>query len=82
MTAGCQQHERAAEKLWGEHQFCRHISVFIKTFPFAINEAYYGNVASEKLFLTTRGIPGHLEHIWLDGHRYCRISYMFMLAII
>ncbi|EMX0826812.1 hypothetical protein AAF285_003825 [Salmonella enterica] len=42
----------------GEHQFCRHISVFIKTFPFAINEAYYGNVVSEKLFLTTRGIPG------------------------
>ncbi|ECC8259748.1 hypothetical protein DFU17_22125 [Salmonella enterica] len=58
MTAGCRQHERASEKLWGEHQFCRHISVFIKTFPFAINEAYYGNVASEKLFLTTRGIPG------------------------
>lgn len=45
----CQHAERAAEKLRGERQFCRHIAVFVKTSPFAVNEAYYGNVASEKL---------------------------------
>lgn len=50
----CQYAERAAEKLRGEKQFCRHISVFIKTSPFAVNETYYGNIASEKLFLPTQ----------------------------
>jgi Nucleotidyltransferase/DNA polymerase involved in DNA repair len=52
--AVCQYAERAAEKLRGEHQFCRHIAVFIKTSPFAVNEVYYGNVASEKLLLPIR----------------------------
>lgn len=32
----CQHAERAAEKLRGERQFCRHIAVFVKTSPFAI----------------------------------------------
>ncbi|OSL88351.1 protein SamB [Escherichia coli TA249] len=50
----CQHAERAAKKLRGERLFCRHISVFVKTSPFAVNEAYYGNVASEKLRLPTR----------------------------
>jgi DNA polymerase V len=36
--AVCRHAERAAEKLRGEHQYCRHISAFIKTSPFAINE--------------------------------------------
>ncbi|MDU1679056.1 MAG: DNA polymerase V subunit UmuC, partial [Klebsiella pneumoniae] len=31
----CQHAERASEKLRKEHQYCRHISVFIKTSPFA-----------------------------------------------
>lgn len=43
--AVCQYAERAAEKLRGERQYCRHISTFIKTSPFAVNEPYYGNVA-------------------------------------
>lgn len=38
--AVCQYAERAAEKLRGEHQYCRHISVFVKTSPFAVNEIY------------------------------------------
>ncbi|MDR8242687.1 DNA polymerase V subunit UmuC, partial [Acinetobacter baumannii] len=33
--AVCQYAERAAEKLRGERQYCRHISTFIKTSPFA-----------------------------------------------
>lgn len=52
--AVCQYAERAAEKLRGERQYCRHISTFIKTSPFAVNEPYYGNVATEKLHTPTR----------------------------
>lgn len=47
--AVCQYAERAAEKLRGERQNCRHISTFIKNSPFAVNEPNYGNVATEKL---------------------------------
>ncbi|MEG6214654.1 hypothetical protein UXO42_05745 [Enterobacter quasihormaechei] len=34
---------RGAEKLRGEHQYCRFISAFVKTSPFALNEPYYSN---------------------------------------
>ena len=47
--AVCQHAKRAAEKLRGEKQYCRHIAVFVKTSPSAVNESYYGNLASEKL---------------------------------
>ena len=43
--AVCQYAERASEKLRKERQYCRHISVFIKTSPFAVKEPYYGNVS-------------------------------------
>ncbi|EAB9752329.1 translesion error-prone DNA polymerase V subunit UmuC [Salmonella enterica subsp. salamae] len=79
----CQHAERAAEKLRGERQFCRHIAVFVKTSPFAVNEAYYGNVASEKLLLPTRDTRDiisaavkALDSIWLDGHRYAKAVVM------
>lgn len=79
----CQYAERAAEKLRGERQFCRHIAVFVKTSPFATNEAYYGNVASEKLLLPTRDTRDiinaavkALDKIWLDGHRYAKAGVM------
>lgn len=45
--AVCQHAERAAEKLRGERQFCRHIAVFVKTSPFAVTETNYDNLASE-----------------------------------
>ncbi|WP_440310579.1 DinB/UmuC family translesion DNA polymerase, partial [Klebsiella pneumoniae] len=38
----CSYATRAAEKLRGEHQYCRFISAFVKTSPFALNEPYYG----------------------------------------
>lgn len=38
----------------GEHQYCRFISAFVKTSPFALNEPYYGNSASVKLLTPTR----------------------------
>ncbi|EFV1621025.1 Y-family DNA polymerase [Salmonella enterica] len=79
----CQHAERAAEKLRGERQFCRHIAVFVKTSPFAVNEAYYGNVASEKILLPTRDTRDiisaavkALDSIWLDGHRYAKAGVM------
>lgn len=79
----CQYAERAAEKLRAEKQFCRHISVFIKTSPFAVNETYYGNIASEKLFLPTQDTRDiisaalkALDRIWLDDHRYAKAGVM------
>lgn len=79
----CQYAERAAEKLREERQYCRHISVFIKTSPFAVSEPYYGNVASEKLITPTRDTRDviaaavkSLERIWLDGHRYAKAGIM------
>lgn len=41
----CSYAARAAEKLRGEHQYCRFVSAFVKTSPFALNEPYYGNSA-------------------------------------
>lgn len=79
----CQYAERAAEKLRGEKQFCRHIAVFVKTSPFAVNEAYYGNMGSEKLLLPTRDTRDiinaavkALNRIWIDGHRYAKAGVM------
>jgi len=51
----CLYATRAAEKLRGEWQFCRRVSVFIRTAPHAVNEVIYGNSAGEKLTLPTQG---------------------------
>ena len=79
----CQHAERASEKLRQEHQYCRHISVFIKTSPFAVKEPYYGNVATEKLLTPTQdtrdiiaAATAALERIWKDGHRYAKAGVM------
>lgn len=79
----CQYAERAAEKLRGERQYCRHIAVFVKTSPFAVNETYYGNVASEKLHTPTRDTRDiiaaavrSLDRIWLNGYRYAKAGVM------
>ncbi|EDV4943962.1 Y-family DNA polymerase [Salmonella enterica subsp. arizonae] len=81
--AVCQYAERAAEKLRGERQFCRHIAVFVKTSPFAVNELYYGNVASEKLMAPTQDTRDiiaaavkALDQIWVNGHRYTKAGCM------
>ena len=79
----CQHAERAAEKLRGERQYCRHISAFIKTSPFAINEPYYGNMATEKLLTPTRDTRDiiaaavkALDRIWVSHHRYAKAGVM------
>lgn len=73
----CSYAARAAEKLRSEHQYCRFISAFVKTSPFARNEPYYSNSASFKLLTPTqdsRDIIGAaircLDAIWKDGLRY------------
>ncbi|HDE1967763.1 TPA: Y-family DNA polymerase [Klebsiella variicola] len=79
----CSYASRAAEKLRGEHQYCRFISAFVKTSPFALNEPYYGNSASLKLLTPTQdsrdiitAATKCLDAIWRDGHRYQKAGVM------
>ncbi|AYL75584.1 translesion error-prone DNA polymerase V subunit UmuC [Citrobacter freundii] len=75
----CAYAERASEKLRSERQFCRFVSVFLRTSPHADNEIYYGNQASVKLLIPsndTRDIinaaTNALRRVWVDGHRYMK----------
>ncbi|MDA3989961.1 Y-family DNA polymerase [Klebsiella aerogenes] len=79
----CSYAARGAEKLRGEHQYCRHISAFVKTSPFALNEKYYGNSGSIKLLTPTQdsrdiinAVVKCLDAIWVDGHRYQKAGIM------
>ena len=79
----CSYASRAAEKLRCEHQYCRFISAFVKTSPFALNEPYYGNSASVKLLTPTQdsrdiitAATKCLDAIWRDGHRYQKAGVM------
>ncbi|EMM7533019.1 Y-family DNA polymerase [Citrobacter braakii] len=79
----CSYASRASEKLRGEHQYCRFISTFVKTSPFALNEPYYGNSASVKLLTPTQdsrdiiaAATQSLDAIWKDGHRYQKAGVM------
>lgn len=79
----CNYASRAAEKLRGEHQYCRFISAFVKTSPFALNEPYYGNSASVKLLTPTQdsrdiinAATRCLDTIWKDDHRYQKAGVM------
>jgi DNA polymerase V len=79
----CSYASRAAEKLRGEHQFCRYISTFVKTSPFALNEPYYGRSMSVKLLTPTQdsrdiidAAVRCLDEIWQDGYRYQKAGVM------
>lgn len=79
----CSYAVRAAEKLRGEHQYCRFISAFVKTSPFAAREQFYGNSASVKLLTPTQdtrdiidGAIRCLDAIWEEGHRYQKAGVM------
>ncbi|QMV54232.1 translesion error-prone DNA polymerase V subunit UmuC [Ewingella americana] len=68
--------ERAAEKLRQERQYCRHVSVFMRTSPYA-NEPQYGNNANQTLMLATQDTRDivaaamkALDSIWRGGYRY------------
>ncbi|BEM40991.1 hypothetical protein SME10J_47180 [Serratia marcescens] len=81
--AVCQYAERAAEKLRRERQYCRHVSVFARTSPFAPHEPYYANSNSVQLMLATQDTRDivaaavkALEAIWRDGFRYQKAGIM------
>lgn len=80
--AVCQYAERGAEKLRQERQYCRHVSVFLRTSPYA-NESQYGNNATQQLMLATQDTRDivaaamrALDHIWRDGYRYQKAGIM------
>lgn len=73
----CNYAVRAAEKLRGEHQYCRYVSAFVKTSPHDPKVPYYGNHAGIKLMTPThdsRDILAAavrcLDQIWKPGYRY------------
>lgn len=79
----CSYAVRAAEKLRGEHQYCRFISAFVKTSPFAERAPYYANSSSVKLLTPTQdtrdivaAATRCLEAIWQSGHRYQKAGVM------
>mgnify|MGYP005884922143 FL=1 len=79
----CSYAARAAEKLRSEHQYCRFVSAFVKTSPFALNEPYHGNSASLKLLTPTQdsrdiiaAATSCLDAIWKAGHRYQKAGVM------
>jgi len=79
----CQYATRAAEKLRKERQFCRRISVFIRTSPHAQGEIFYGNSAGENLTIPTQDTRDviavamrSLDRIWLEGRRYMKAGIM------
>jgi len=78
----CSYAARAAEKLRGEHQYCRYVSAFVKTSPFA-SQPYYGNSAGMKLMTPTQdtrdiiaAATRCLDAIWREGHRYQKAGIM------
>lgn len=73
----CLYATRAAEKLRQQRQYCQHVSVWIKTSPFATNEPYYGNSANVKLNTPTQDTRDIiaaamrcLDVIWRPDHRF------------
>jgi len=79
----CQYATRASEKLRGERQFCRRVSIFIRTSPHAPGEVFYGNSAGEKLKVPTQDTRDvievamrSLDRIWLEGRRYMKAGIM------
>lgn len=80
--AVCSYAARAAEKLRSEHQYCRYISTFIKTSPYAA-DPFYGNSVGQRLLTPTQDTRDIinaavrcLDHIWRDGFRYQKAGVM------
>ncbi|WES66502.1 translesion error-prone DNA polymerase V subunit UmuC [Superficieibacter sp. HKU1] len=74
---------RAAERMRGQHQYCRFISVFIKTSPYEPYPARYDNSASVRIHVPTQDTRDIidaaikcLDAIWREGHRYQKAGVM------
>ncbi|MEG3135060.1 translesion error-prone DNA polymerase V subunit UmuC [Rouxiella sp. T17] len=79
----CSHASRAAVKLRKEHQYCRHISAFVKTSPFTPGEVYYGNTASTRVETPTQdtrdiiaAATKCLDAVWQEGHRFQKCGVM------
>lgn len=67
----CAHAERAAEKLRSEHQYCRKVSVFVSTSPFAAGETFYSNIGTTPLCT-----PVQDSRVFIPGHRYHKCGVM------
>ncbi|EHD20688.1 MULTISPECIES: translesion error-prone DNA polymerase V subunit UmuC [Brenneria] len=81
--AVCLYAERAAEKLRRERQYCKQVSVFIRTSPHAGNETFYSNQSMGVLSIPsndTRDIVRvaveSLQRIWQPNCRYIKAGVM------
>ncbi|MDX5626647.1 MULTISPECIES: translesion error-prone DNA polymerase V subunit UmuC [unclassified Brenneria] len=79
----CLYAERAAEKLRQEEQYCKQVSVFIRTSPHAGNEAFYSNQAMGQLSIPTNDTRDivhlaaeSLHRIWQPNCRYMKAGVM------
>lgn len=79
----CDYAEHAAEKLRAERQYCRLISLFMRTSPHAENETFYAPQASGRLSIPTcdtrdiiRAAVRSLDNLWRDGFRYMKAGVM------
>lgn len=79
----CAYASQAAERLRGEHQYCRFVSTFVKTSSFVPNEPCYSNSASVKLLTPTQdsrdiisAATRCLDAIWKEGLRYQKAGVM------
>ncbi|TCV96646.1 translesion error-prone DNA polymerase V subunit UmuC [Biostraticola tofi] len=77
--AVCSYASRAAEKLRTEKQYCRQVSVFIRTSPHDTASKYYANQATSRIPIPTQdtrdiiALALHgLERIWQPDQRYIK----------
>lgn len=77
------QDDDMTEKLRGERQYCRQVTTFVRTSPFAVKEPCYSNAAVEKLPLPTQDSRDiiaaacrALNHVWREGYRYMKAGVM------
>ncbi len=79
----CSYAERAAEKLRIERQYCRQVSIFMRSSPHAPDEPYYSNQISMMCMTPTQDtrdiilMSGTLlTQIWKAGYRYMKAGVM------
>lgn len=79
----CTYAERAAEKLRMERQYCRQVSIFMRSSPHAPGEPYYSNQVSMSCMTPTEDTRDIISmtntlllQIWRAGYRYMKAGVM------
>jgi DNA polymerase V len=79
----CTWAERAAEKLRIERQYCRQVSIFMRSSPHAPDEPFYSNQLSTQCMTPTNDTRDIilmtntlLPKIWREGFRYMKAGVM------